>query len=253
MAIDKIDFPTSGTPSLPTDYTNQNENLERTVRATEFVSLTNWDDGSSAPEVIVGSVVESNGILYDVITANEAISTTGASAGIVYLKFDDTASAEEFVWTNTAPTWSATLNGWYISGDKCTGHRCRWDGSTLYTDKCRLPAFAADDVPAPPGYALDDTGQTGLLTLPTGTTSSEYFWLPVGYIQFSEISNGSGGLLNLLVTNNRSTTNTRIAYQLASAASGFPALSIISNGNNYCFNRTATSGSSTQITYFIFR
>ena len=256
MAIDKIDFPTSGTPSLPTDYTLQNENIERAVRGSEYISLTNWDTGSSAPAVIVGSVVESNGVLYDVITGNESISTTGASSGIVYLKFDDTGGSEEFVWDSTAPTWSATLNGWYIGSDKCTGHRCRWDGATSFTDKCRLTRFGADDAPAPAGYSIADTGVATQLTIPSGTLNTVRFYLPAGYIQFGAILNSGAGNLILECTNDRNPGSQLVnALVITAGASSneYTGAGIISNGNNYAFRVSATAGADKTIDYMIFR
>lgn len=138
MAISKVDFPTASTPEytpdIETDYNAQNENIERVVRGYNGVSLTNWDTSTTAPQVASGSVIETNGVLYDV-TGAETISTTGASSGTVYLVFDDSSGAEEFVWSSVAPTWSDTLNGWYVSGDRFTGHYCEWDGATSFSEK----------------------------------------------------------------------------------------------------------------------
>lgn len=145
MAINKIDFPTASTPSytpdIETDYNNQNEYIERHARGKRGVTLTNWGNNDSAPSIAAGSFIESNGSIYDV-TSGESIDTTGVSAGIVYVIFDD--STLEFKLTNTAPTWSATLNGWYVGTDKATGHRMYWDGSTGYADK----VFIADGMSA---------------------------------------------------------------------------------------------------------
>lgn len=102
------------------------------IRGYNAISLTNWDSTSTAPQVASGSAIEANGVMYSVST-NTTISTTDASSGVNYLVFDD--DTETFGWNDTAPTWSASLNGWYVSGDRFTGHVCTWDGSTSYTDK----------------------------------------------------------------------------------------------------------------------
>lgn len=143
MAIVKLEWPTSGTPTVPTDYTYQNENLERAARG-EGVTLSNWDDTTTAPQVSVGSTILSNGVYYYVTTSAETISTSGASAGTVYLILDDTAGSEEFVWTDTAPAWDAALNGWYVSGDRFTGHYCTWDGSSAYSVKSKYSTNSQD-------------------------------------------------------------------------------------------------------------
>lgn len=136
MAITKIDFPTASTagytPSISTDYNNQNEYIERNARGYNAISLTNWDTSTTKPQVAAGSVIETNGASWD-ITTDTDISTTGASSGTVYVVFDD--ATPEFKFTSTAPTWSATLNGWYVSGDRFTGHLMAWDGSSSYDHK----------------------------------------------------------------------------------------------------------------------
>ena len=136
MAINKINWPTASsptyTPDIETDYNAQNENLERVIRGYNAVTLTNWDNTTAIPEVKAGSVIESNGVLYDV-TTDTNIDTSVASAGTVWLCFDDYHN--KFIWSNTVPTWSAGKNGWYIGTYRATLHRAEWDGSTSWTEK----------------------------------------------------------------------------------------------------------------------
>ena len=108
MSIVKLEWPTSGTPTVPADYTLQNSNLLKAAR-NEGVSLSNWDGTTTAPEVSVGSVIFSNDVYYTVTVSAETISTSGASSGTIYLILDDTAGSEEFKWTDTAPTWDAAF------------------------------------------------------------------------------------------------------------------------------------------------
>lgn len=132
MAIIKNEFPTSGVPTVPTDYSYQNEYIERNSRGYNAVSLTNWDGTTTKPQIAAGSVIEINGASWDITTATD-IDTSGATSGTIYLYFDD--GTPEFKFLDTAPTWSDTLNGWYTSGDRFTGHLITWDGSSSYTKK----------------------------------------------------------------------------------------------------------------------
>lgn len=114
------------------DITDNADDISDISRGYNAISLTNWDSTSTAPQVASDSAIEANGVMYSVST-NTSISTTDASSGVNYLVFDD--DAETFGWNDTAPTWSALLNGWYVSGNRFTGHLCTWDASTSYTDK----------------------------------------------------------------------------------------------------------------------
>ena len=136
MAIVKRDLPTASTPSytpdIATDYNNQNAYLVGNAQGYNSISLTNWDSSTTKPQVAAGSAIEINGVVYDFTTATD-IDTSGASSGTIYLYFDD--GTPEFKFLDTAPTWSATLNGWYNSGDRFTGHMAFWNGVSMYLGK----------------------------------------------------------------------------------------------------------------------
>ena len=136
MAIVKREFPTASTPSytptLAGDYNKQNEYLEGNARGKNAISLTNWDGTTTKPQIAAGSFIEINGAIWD-FTTDTDIDTSGASTGVIYVYFDD--ATPEFIFLDTAPTWSATLNGWYTSGDRATGHLMTWDGANAYSDK----------------------------------------------------------------------------------------------------------------------
>lgn len=87
--------------------------LDKTFKGLHQVSLTNYDNTSES-QIAAGSVVENNGALYQ-FTSNEPI-TGSPSDGTVYIRLvpaGDTITAE---YTNTAPTWSDTKQGWYGTG-----------------------------------------------------------------------------------------------------------------------------------------
>ena len=132
MAINKIEFPTAGVPTVPTDYTKQNEYIKRNAKGYNAISPTNWDISSIKPQIAAGSAIEINGSTWEMTTDTD-IDTSGASSGTIYLYFDD--GVPEFKFLDTAPTWSETLNGWYLSDDRFTGHLMTWDGANSYSEK----------------------------------------------------------------------------------------------------------------------
>lgn len=71
-------------------------------------SLTEWDT-STVPEIAAGTVFENNGALWE-ITTDTSIGGS-PSDGKVYIYFDCDTPA--FTFTNTAPTWSDSKQGWY--------------------------------------------------------------------------------------------------------------------------------------------
>jgi len=87
--------------------------LDKTFKGLHQVSLTNYDNTSES-QIAAGSVVENNGALYK-FDSNESI-TGSPSDGTVYIRLvpsGDTITAE---YTNTAPTWSDSKQGWYGTG-----------------------------------------------------------------------------------------------------------------------------------------
>lgn len=253
MAINKVDWPTASTtsytPSISTDYNDQNNNLAPVVRGYNAVSLTNWDATTTAPEIDTGSSIESNGVLYNV-TTDTVISTTGASAGTVYLIFDDTAGSEEFKWTDTAPTWYPALNGWYVSGDRFTGHVCTWDASTAFSVKREMVGNNQSSLnhnQAPDGAVeVPGIGVSGDITLITATSFPHV--LPRGYIV--PISSTLGNL-DYVFTQFYNDTAWTTVYSTQNATGGGTDVGIyqpafISDGVRYRFEQ---SGGVTNVKY----
>jgi len=103
------------------DYGIGDQNIESLMETTDkqrkskdnSYSLTNFDN-DSIPQIAAGSVVENNGALYS-FDSNETIGGT-PSDGTVYIMLvpsGDTITAE---FTNIAPTFSASKQGWYGAG-----------------------------------------------------------------------------------------------------------------------------------------
>ncbi len=101
------------------------------------ITLSNFD-GTGAPDVKVGSKFEDNGALFKVLTADE---TPTGYAGITnsttfYLYYDESGGA--FIYSNTAPTWNDTLQGWYNGNDRAFFSIFKDSGGTLYEHKTLL-------------------------------------------------------------------------------------------------------------------
>ncbi len=100
-----------------TDFTAMMATINKSYKGKSEITLSNYDN-DTAPAVKVGSVFDCNGAIYLVETADE---TPSGYPGITndtmfYLVFD--VSALAFVYTETAPTWSDTLQGWYNGNDR---------------------------------------------------------------------------------------------------------------------------------------
>lgn len=186
MSINSVDWPTASTPvytpDIETDYNAQNENLEQVVRGYNAISLSNWDGTSTAPQVSSGSALEASGVFYQ-LDANETIGTSGASAGVIYLTLDD-SSPYSFEWVDTAPTWFPALNGWYIGGNRFTGHQCTWDGTSSFTYKCTWVDRIADT-----GLRIPADGATGTY----GTTTTPWAIPQGAYMVATNSSTTDGG------------------------------------------------------------
>jgi hypothetical protein len=67
---------------------------------------------TTVPAIAAGSKIEVNGALFS--SATETAITGSPSDGVVYIYIDP--SGPSAVFTNTAPTWSDSKQGWYGTG-----------------------------------------------------------------------------------------------------------------------------------------
>lgn len=229
MAITKIDWPAASAPDVTVDYPRQNNNLQAGIRGDSSVSLTNWDDSTTAPAVILGSVIECNGVFYEVTTANETISTTGASTGTVYLIFDE--SAEEYVWSSSTPSWSTSKNAWYIGSDRFTGHLCEWDGASAYDAKREYGAGQNGDIFMKP--LADGVLQSGSLSISFTASQSDTAYFPKGYIQIAN------GLLTTVIAGTGTATMT---VSVKHAVTGGLSVILLETESNTVTNKTVPLG-----------
>ncbi len=119
------------------DYAMFLETLNKSYKGKADITISAFDT-TAAPDVKVGSVFEDNGAIFIVDTSD--ITPTGY-AGITnsttfYLYYDE--SANVFIYSNTAPTWSDVLQGWYNGNDRAFFSMFKDSGGTLYQDKVLL-------------------------------------------------------------------------------------------------------------------
>ncbi len=116
------------------DYAMMLNVINKSYKGKANITLSNYNT-TAAPVVKVGSVFEDNGAIFIVDTAD--ITPTGY-AGITnsttfYLYYDESASV--FIYSNTAPTWSDVLQGWYNGNDRAFFMMVKDSGGTLYQSK----------------------------------------------------------------------------------------------------------------------
>jgi hypothetical protein len=87
--------------------------LDKTFKGQHQVSLTNYDTTAES-QVAAGSVIEIGGALYT-FDSNESI-TGSPSDGTVYIMAVPAGDSVTCAYTNTAPTWSDSKQGWYGTG-----------------------------------------------------------------------------------------------------------------------------------------
>ena len=244
MSIAKLEHATASTPSytpsIATDYNNQNAYILRNARGYNAISLTNWDSGTTKPQIAAGSAIEINGATY-AISTNTDIDTAAASAGTIYVYFDD--GVPEFKFLDTAPTWSATLNGWYTSGDRFTGHLMTWDGASSYTVKSKYRSdeqdgdeitvgaageLVAGDVSIEKLDVNDSSTWTGTYTAKAMAISENYVIPAGGYMMVA-----FGATVTLQVHSGSAWASTTYG----------PSGLIVSDGTNYRVSGGASGGS----------
>jgi len=92
---------------------------------------------TAAPDVKAKSVFENNGTLTEVSTDVTPTGYSGISVSTnFYLYYDESTAA--FIYSETAPTWSDALQGWYNSNDRAFFSMYKDSGGTLYQLKTKL-------------------------------------------------------------------------------------------------------------------
>lgn len=116
------------------DYSMMLESINKSYKGKADITLSNFDT-TAAPDVKVGSVFEDNGAIFILESAD--LTPTGyagmTNSTVFYLYYDE--SGEVFIYSNTAPTWSDALQGWYTGNDRAFFSMYKDSGGTLYENK----------------------------------------------------------------------------------------------------------------------
>ena len=130
------------------DYAMMLEVINKSYKGKADITISEYDT-TAAPSVKVGSVWEDNGAIFILETADMTPAEAGynavASSTTFYLYYDE--SAEVFIYSETAPTWSDALQGWYHNNDRAFFSMYKDSGDTLYEDKNLLLAQNNFEVP----------------------------------------------------------------------------------------------------------
>ena len=119
-----------------TDLGNVQTVVDTQRRNYDHVSLTNFDN-TSEPEIELGSTFDINGALWEVQTADLAISGWAAisNGAVAYIRI----SGGVPVWTSTPPAWDAAKGGWYVTTVKYLPLRVTRTDATTWSNKRYIP------------------------------------------------------------------------------------------------------------------
>lgn len=139
--------------------------LDKAFKGFHQVSLTNYNTTDESA-IAAGSVVEVNGALYK-FDADESI-TGSPSDGTVYIYLVPSGDTVTAAYTNDAPIWSDSKQGWYGTGGnanyrylefKITKSSAVWSNKRRYKyDLYELNAYSVDSQIINSYYASSTTG-----------------------------------------------------------------------------------------------
>jgi len=204
---------------------------DQSFKGKHQVSLTNYDN-TSLPAVAAGSVIEVNGALYK-FTSEEAI-TGSPSDGTVYIYIDP--STITAVFTNTAPAWSDSKQGWY--GTTTTAN-CRYiefymtKATSTYTGKNKYVNRTMINA------VLTTTTKTGTGTKIIDITSKTLDYKSELNVSTSTFTASESGSYRVFFT----------AYVTNSAATNGSQIQLWKNGSGYITIITMTNNTSRQVTF----
>ena len=118
------------------NYAEMLETLNKTYKSQADITISEYDT-TSEPDVLAGSIFANNGVLFENTTDITPTGYLGISNSVTfYLYYDE--SAVDFIYSETPPTWSDALQGWYNGNDRAFFSMYKDSGGTLYEDKSLL-------------------------------------------------------------------------------------------------------------------
>lgn len=176
--------------------------LDATRIGLHTVSLTNYDNTSESA-IAAGSIIEVGGAMYK-FTGNETINDNeSVSDGTVYVYIVPAGATCTAEYTNDAPTWSDSKQGWYGTGGTANYRYLNYDmekNSTVWTLKRK--AFDYNEINPFKNYVFISAPViTTAYTFTTGQTQ----WVPINfnavkddYTQYVDGGAGATGLITIL-------------------------------------------------------
>jgi len=184
--------------------------LDKTFKGQHQVSLTNYSTTAES-QVAAGSVIEIGGALYK-FDSNESITGT-PSDGTVYIMAVPAGDSVTCAYTNTAPTWSDSKQGWYGTGatvnnrymefqlDKAGSDYIKYILTSNLSRRLRIKNLFVDKISVGENnsyYLTDDRDGLLVLSKTAGETGTFDFIIKKACsLSFSAVSgSGTGGTIS---------------------------------------------------------
>jgi hypothetical protein len=105
------------------------------------LTLTHMSD-TTVPAIAAGSAIEVNGVL--IKSDTETAITGSPSDGVVYIYINGTTPT----FTNTAPTWSDSKQGWYGTGGAANYRYVAgmWKATSAYSHKTNIASTVGNNI-----------------------------------------------------------------------------------------------------------
>jgi hypothetical protein len=125
MALNLITNPPTVPTISPDHWTDFVVRSDATMKGVDYANsktcLTNWDTGTSKPEICQGSIFEVGGSFYEADSDTTLTDDAGIIDGAVHIKLVPNVGGTQVIPTLTSddiPEWDSTKYGWYDGNDK---------------------------------------------------------------------------------------------------------------------------------------
>jgi hypothetical protein len=150
--------------------------------------------GNTIPNILQGSQLEANGVLW-VADTTQTVPTTGLANGVNYLYILEDGA---FGFSTSPPEWRSVKGGWYLNNYRAIlkFDRKTTDGNYTYSNKVVLDSFKAmyetPQYSAEP-YDFTQTDPQGTLVYSKTTAGDDTVTLEPGAYQIHLVSGGGSG------------------------------------------------------------
>ena len=169
--------------------------LDKTFKGKAEISLSEYDT-TAAPDVKAGSIFANNGTLFENTTDVTPTGYAGmTNSTTFYLYYDESASV--FIYSNTAPTWSDALQGYYNGNDRAFFSMYKDSGGMLYENKVSLISQSSNKIfgSFTVSNGIDNGGTILKEKVVSGSASSLSITIPHG-LTYTKIRGISGSIIH---------------------------------------------------------